>query len=98
MIFRPSPTPPAIPLPSPSSKSTSSPPSEIPAPQFFVIPCALHVRSGPGINYPIIRDLHAGEIITAQNASVPREVWIQIAEEQWCALAYNGFLFLRKTL
>jgi lysozyme len=82
--------PPSPPLPEP-------PPTEIPAPQFVVLPRALHVRSGPGIRYPILRDIHAGDAITALNVSAPRECWVQIAEDQWCALAYNSYQFLRKT-
>jgi hypothetical protein len=87
----PEPEPPPSPPPDPT-------PTDIPAPQFVVLPRALHVCSGPGIHYPILRDLHAGDVIIALNASAPREAWIQVAEDQWCALAYNGYQFLRKTL
>jgi len=89
-------------LPSPVKPPSPPPPeptpTEIPAPQFVVLSRALHVRSGPGIHYPILRDLHAGDVITALNVSAPRESWIQIGEDQWCALTYNGYQLLRETL
>jgi len=86
------------PVEPPSPPPPEPPPTEIPAPQFVVLPRALHVRSGPGIRYPIIRDLHADDIVSAQNVTAPHECWIQVGDDQWCALAYNGYLFLRKTL
>jgi uncharacterized protein YraI len=56
----------------------------------------LHVRSGPGINYPIVRDLYAGDIIQTLDVSGPKEVWLKIGGDQWCAMAFNGYHFLNK--
>jgi hypothetical protein len=89
---------PVEPPPDPPPVDPPDPPSPVLSPPCFVVlPRALHIRSGPGIRYPILRDLHAGDIIAATNVSAPGECWVQIAEDQWCALAYNSYQFLRKT-
>jgi len=87
-------------LPSPPPVDPPDPPiiEDQLAPRYQVKVPALYVRSGPGINYRIIRDLHASDIIQALDVSAPKEAWLKIGEDQWCAMAYNGYQFLRKTI
>jgi hypothetical protein len=87
-----------VPIDPPSPPQPEPPPTEVPAPQFVVLPRALHVRSGPGIKYPIICDLHAGDIIQAVDVSAPKEVWLKFGEDQWCAFAFNGNKFLKRII
>jgi hypothetical protein len=44
----------------------------------------------------LIRDLHAGDIISADSVSAPLEAWIQIDVDRWCAFSYNGNKFPKK--
>ena len=66
------------------------------APKYQVTVRALHVRAGPGVNYPIVRDLRAGDVIQVLGVSAPEEAWVQIGEDQWCAFAFNSNHFLKK--
>lgn len=54
-----------------------------------VITPALRVRSGPGVQYDYLRDLHAGDVVDIQ-AIEGKEVWVSIGPGQWVALSFNG--------
>ncbi len=49
----------------------------------------LNVRSGPGIQFPDIGDLYAGETVDALNLS-GNDAWIRFDAGKWAAFAYNG--------
>lgn len=54
-----------------------------------VITPALRVRSGPGVQYDYLGDLHAGDLVDIL-AIEGKEVWVSIEPGRWIALTFNG--------
>jgi len=49
----------------------------------------LNVRSGPGLAYPDIGDLHAGDVVTILSLD-GSEVWVEFEPGKWAALCLRG--------
>ena len=60
-----------------------------------VVASALNVRSGPGIGYPIVGSLSAGDQVIVQDISAPIEAWVQ-HETGWSAVKYGGKTYLER--
>jgi lysozyme len=59
-----------------------------------VINPTLKIRSGPGIFYDHIGNLHDGQVVPIL-AIEGKDVWIKIGPGQWAALAYQGHTYMR---
>lgn len=71
------------------------PPAEtVIGPQFCVSTETLNVRAGPGVQCPVRRVLHQGDLVTAQLMS--GEVWLKIGPDEWVAWAYGQDILLRQ--
>jgi uncharacterized protein YgiM (DUF1202 family) len=55
---------------------------------------SLRIRSGPGIDYPVIGQLANGEIKTAGDID-GKEIWMEIEPGKWSAYVYNGSKFMK---
>ncbi|MDY0018914.1 MAG: GH25 family lysozyme [Anaerolineae bacterium] len=54
----------------------------------------LNVRSGPGMNYPDIGDLHAGDVVTVLSLG-GKDVWVEFEPGKWAALCYQGERYMK---
>ena len=48
----------------------------------------LYVRSGPGIEYPIVDSLKQGTPVSGETTS--ETVWLRIGRDRWIAVRYQG--------
>lgn len=48
----------------------------------------LYVRSGPGIEYPIVDSLRKGSVISGE--ATAETVWLKIGKNRWTAVRYQG--------
>lgn len=55
---------------------------------------SLRVRSGPGVQYDYLGDLHAGDLIDVQ-ALEGKEVWVSFEPGKWAAMVFNGERYLK---
>lgn len=67
---------------------------EIPNLSFEIAAELLNVRSGPGVEYPIIGQLQKGTKLTGRRLH-SKSVWIEYEPGKWCALAFNGVVNLK---
>lgn len=54
----------------------------------------LNVRSGPGVEYPIIGQIGKGAAFTSKKLS-SRSVWVEVEPGKWCALQFEGTIYLK---
>ena len=66
----------------------------IPGLKFEVTFDSLNVRSGPGIQYPIIDRLGKGDGFTGKRLH-SSALWVEIAPGKWCAISFQGFKYLK---
>lgn len=86
----------------PGETETSEPSTEdqfpsavsFPALKYEVIHDSLNVRSGPGIQYPIIDRLNKGDGFSGKRL-YSEGVWIEIEPGKWCAISFQGFTYLQ---
>ena len=76
-------------------------PSPSPAPTHLdgvVISDTVNVRKGPGLNYDVVSQLHAGDKVSITNVGGP-DSWVKIGEigneEHWIAMYYGGKQYTR---
>ncbi|MEW6285464.1 MAG: peptidoglycan DD-metalloendopeptidase family protein [Chloroflexota bacterium] len=55
---------------------------------------SLNVRSGPGVEYPIIGQVAKGATFTSKKLS-SRSVWVEVEPGKWCALQFEGAIYLK---
>src|SRR5688572_602943 len=67
---------------------------DLPSLQFEVTYETLNVRSGPGVEYPVVTQLKKGDKITAKRLQ-SKSVWVEYEPGKWCALAYDGSTYLK---
>jgi hypothetical protein len=67
---------------------------DIPMLKFEVTFDTLNVRSGPGIQYPIIERLSKGDGFSGKRLH-SAGVWVEIEPGKWCALSFQGFNYLK---
>lgn len=67
---------------------------KLPSLSFEVTGEMLNVRNGPGVEYPIVGKLQKGAKITARRLQ-SRSVWIEYETGKWCALAFDGIVYLK---
>jgi hypothetical protein len=60
---------------------------------FEVLPDALNVRNGPGVEYSIIGQLPKGRVVSGKRLH-SKSVWIEYEKGKWIALAFNGIVNL----
>ena len=62
------------------------------SPQVKVIQEGLHVRTGPGEEYPIIRSLSFGDVLQVleQKKDYFANDWVRIAANEWICRVYQG--------
>lgn len=77
--------------------SNPPPPGEIPdfsldinGIQYEVIVDVLNIRSGPSTSYPIVGRLKRSDIVSPAICTTPTEIWVKLADGQWCAALYQG--------
>lgn len=63
--------------PIPAAAQSEPTPTATPAAQARVVSAGLNVRSGPGINYPVVATLAQGEVVLVINAD-PNSGWLQV--------------------
>jgi hypothetical protein len=97
------PTGPTQPVP-PTEPTEPAPPEAFPGAielpkevDFEVTNDTLNVRSGPGINYPLIGQLSGGDVIHGKRMYSPG-VWIEFEEGKWCAISFAGIQYLKLIL
>lgn len=56
----------------------------------------LNLRSGPGIDHPIVGQLSKGAKFTGKRLN-SRSVWVEVEPGKWCALQFEGFTYLKVT-
>jgi hypothetical protein len=61
---------------------------------FEVMPEALNIRNGPGVEYSIVGQLAKGKIVSAKRLH-SKSVWIEYEKGKWIALAFNGIVNLK---
>jgi hypothetical protein len=54
----------------------------------------LRVRSGPGVQYDQVGELHSGDVVEI-SALDGKEVWVSIGPNQWVAMVYSGERYLK---
>lgn len=64
-----------------------------PGPLLAVAVDSLNVRSGPGIQYPIVRTLVKDTTVTA--LALSGDTWVEIGQGEWAAMAYGQEIYLR---
>jgi hypothetical protein len=67
---------------------------DIPTLKFEVVHETLNVRSGPGIQYPILDQLQGGDAFSGKRLH-SAGVWVEIEPGKWCALSFQGFTYLK---
>lgn len=65
------------------------PPGQTSGLVFIVTADALNIRTGPGINYPILRQVQNGTELTAENVGGVN-AWAEIANNEWAAVQINS--------
>jgi hypothetical protein len=83
-----------IPLP-PASESITPSPSPSPSLKMKVLVDGQNIRSGPGINHPVVGKLRAGDSVDVINV-VGADVWVEIEPGKWAAVHYSGRRFMEK--
>jgi uncharacterized protein YgiM (DUF1202 family) len=80
----------------PSEPQADDFPGTFPLPdlQLEVDADSLNVRSGPGVEYSIVGQLTKGMKITAKHLN-SRSAWIEYETGKWCALAFEGTVYLK---
>jgi uncharacterized protein YraI len=53
----------------------------------------VNLRSGPGINLPLIGQLKTGEQFTSSRMLLP-SAWVEIEPGKWVAWGFTGYVFL----
>ncbi len=91
------PTPAPVPAPAPPTP-TPAPPAQANAPEVssgnvgarnWRVRCPLlHVRSGPGIGYPVCDRLPEGAIV--QELEQMADLWVRIGPNRWAAARFDG--------
>ena len=66
----------------------------LPALQFEVVFETLNVRNGPGVEYSIVGQLTKGAKLTGKRLH-SKSVWVEFEPGKWCALAFDGLVFLK---
>lgn len=54
----------------------------------------LNVRNGPGVEYSIIGQIAKGAKFTSKKLS-SRSVWVEVEPGKWCALQFEGTIYLK---
>jgi hypothetical protein len=54
----------------------------------------LNVRTGPGINYPVIGQVKKNEFINIVGL-VGREIWLMLDNGYYCAAHHNGYVYVK---
>jgi murein DD-endopeptidase MepM/ murein hydrolase activator NlpD len=67
---------------------------DIPSLNFEVTNDTLNVRSGPGIQYPIVDKLTKGDGFSGKRLH-STGVWVEIEPGKWCALSFEGITYLK---
>ena len=82
------------------SPGTSAPAEQVsdavtlPNLQFEVTFETLNVRNGPGVEYAIVGQLQKGAKITGKRLQ-SKSVWVEYEPGKWCALAFDGTVFMK---
>jgi uncharacterized protein YgiM (DUF1202 family) len=79
-----------VPPPPPDPEPVPDPEPEPVGVKYRVSVDTLNVRTGPGVNYKDIGDLHKGDEITATTFSAPVEGWVEFRPGEWCCVVYGG--------
>ncbi|RLC78560.1 MAG: glycoside hydrolase [Chloroflexi bacterium] len=53
----------------------------------------LNVRSGPGVNYSDVGDLHAGDVVNVVSLD-GKDVWVEFEPGKWVALVFHGTRYM----
>ncbi|MEA3342216.1 MAG: GH25 family lysozyme [Chloroflexota bacterium] len=53
----------------------------------------LNVRSGPGVNYSDVGDLHAGDVVGVVSLD-GEDVWVEFEPGKWAALVFHGTRYM----
>ncbi|MFP4349474.1 MAG: S8 family serine peptidase [Desulfococcaceae bacterium] len=80
-------------IPEPPPTEPVPPISEAPAFRMRVTADGLRVRSGPGIEFPILGELSEGDEVEVRNFE-GREVWVEIEPGKWSAYIFRGRRFM----
>lgn len=67
---------------------------EIPEMKFEVDTDFLNVRSGPGVEYPIVAQLARGAKLSSKKLH-SRSAWIEFEPGKWCAIVFDGIKYLK---
>jgi murein DD-endopeptidase MepM/ murein hydrolase activator NlpD len=67
---------------------------DIPALKFEVTHDTLNVRSGPGIQYPVVDQLSQGAGFSGKRLH-SAGLWVEIEPGKWCALSFQGLTYLK---
>jgi hypothetical protein len=67
---------------------------EIPEMKFEVDTDSLNVRSGPGVEYPILAQLPRGTKLSSKKMH-SRSAWIEFEPGKWCAIVFDGIKYLK---
>lgn len=60
-------------------------PAAIPVQTYEVIATALNIRSGPGVDFPVVGTLYAGQVVEGSEDAAG---WIALAENEWVSATY----------
>jgi hypothetical protein len=74
------------------------PGADLPAPTAFtakVLPEVLNVRSGPALCFPVVTQLHAGDLVQV-NRIARRTVWAELGPSRFVAMEFEGEPFLQE--
>ncbi len=69
--------------------------SVLPSLKMKVLVDGQNIRTGPGINYPAIGKLRAGDLVEIINLA-GGDVWVEIETGKWAAVHYSGKRFMEK--
>ncbi len=67
---------------------------DIPEMKFEVDTDTLNIRSGPGVEYPIVGQLSRGTKVASRKLH-SRSAWVEIEPGKWCAVVFDGIQYLK---